>query len=200
MTKILNKKVLAAIALFGFVALTSLVMVQTAREADAQSNGSSITPSQRYYLNAGTGSVAEAGEPSATTTDIFISTGATASSTIQGQLNRGDQINLFVRALASSSAASLNFVLETSENNVDWYPVDSATSSTDLPNVIASGDTKFTWSLATSTDSNCATNTVCKHITVGSNVYATYFRIRFGITGANAAIHAFAHVRESVGR
>ena len=208
-TKILNnitkKQIITSVgillaAMVLFTAYT-VAFSMFAQRADAQStSGSAFSPSQRYYLTAGTGSATESGEISATTTDIFMSTAATASSTIQGQLNRGDQINLFVRGLASSSAANLNWVVETSENNIDWYPVDSATSTTDLQQVVNVGDTKYNWGLATSTDSNCATNTVCKHVTIGQDLYANYFRIRFGITGANAAVHAFAHIRETVGR
>lgn len=161
--------------------------------------GSPLAQGQAFYLTPGTGTLQDAGSINATTTKVYLTVGANASSTITGYLDRGNRIDLNIRAVASSSTAVLRYTLDVSPNGVDYYPYQdvalSATSSPPYPYTV--GDVKYLWNLSTSTEALCGTNEICKH-TVIPNVVSKYFRIRFDVTTAAAAVWAEARVAEPV--
>lgn len=153
---------------------------------------------QISYLVAGSGNSQDSGLVSATTTRSYLVTTATASSTISGFLGRANRIDINLRAIASSTAARLNWALDTSPNGVDYYPYEFGSfSTTSPPFVLATGDAQYTWSLSTTsaTIAACGTNEICKHAVI-DNVYAPYYRIRLNVSGSNASVWGMAQVIE----
>ncbi len=161
--------------------------------------GNANAQGQRSYLTAAGGASTEAGEQTATTTNIFLGTANTASSSIIGQLDRGDQIDVKVRAIASSSAGILHLAPYVSDNGVDWYAVAQATSTTNSPVLYQSGYADNSWGMSTSSmpGSTCGTNESCTNITL-SGFWGKFYKIDMWVTGANAAVHAYGVVREQV--
>lgn len=166
-------------------------------QAEASNVGGAYTQGAKYFLTAGSGVATQAGSTEATTTKVFLTTADTASSTITGILNRADQIDLNLRAIGSTTAATLQFAIDTSDNGIDWYPIEEATTTTQLPYAHTSGQIQHAWGLSTSSLPICATNEVCKHFSL-KGVYANYFRIRFSVYGANAAVYGYAVPREII--
>lgn len=209
--KNLTSIVIAIVVAFSgsYAAFVGINRLASPEDSDV-SVGGGVTQGQRYYITAGTGLSTHAGDPSASTTKVYLQSTATgaASSTITGVMERADSIDLNIRAIASSSAANLVFVREFSDNKYDWYAFDEATTT--VANAIPIGHDStnilHSWNLSTTTQLPCgggysqpsATSTeVCKHIELKGG-YAKYFRIKFWVTGANASVWAYAVPRESV--
>lgn len=162
--------------------------------------GGGVTQGQRYYLTAGTGIATADGNTEATTTKVFLLTtaGGAASSTITGIMERADQIDVVLRAIGSSTASNIIFVRQFSNDNIDWYSMDEATTTNanTIGVVHNTNDVNHIWNLSTSSQLICGTNEVCKHIVLKDG-YAKYFRLKFKVTGANAAVWGYAVPREN---
>ncbi len=167
--------------------------------AEAQNTAAPFMAGTESFLVSPSGTNVAAGRIEATTTKHSLLT-TTASSTLSGYLGRADQIDLKLRAIASSSLASLRYSVFVSDNNIDFYPIDTATTTTQNPQLVTSGTIVNTWNLSTSTSgSQCSGNAaeVCKDITI-RNIYSKYFKIHISVEGASAAVWAKAFPREYI--
>jgi hypothetical protein len=127
-------------------------------------------------------------------------TGATASSTITIPILNSSQVEVNLRAVASSSAANLVFAKYYSDDGVDYYPVHEATTTltAQIPTVIQVGEVLHSWNLSTTSIAiPCNTNEVCKHITIVPG-YGRFLQIRFAVSGANAGVWGSAITKENI--
>lgn len=190
--------VIAILVIFGggYGIFVGINKIATPEPIDGRDVGGGVSQGQRYYLTAGTGVSTNAGEISATTTKVYLQTTSTASSTISGVFERGDQIDLKMRAIASSSAlASLAIKVYGSDNQLgDWYPVMATSSS--ISSSVINGEVALVLPLATSSINTCGTNEICREITL-SGFYSKYFRVVIDVIGSNAAVWGYAVPRES---
>ena len=170
---------------------------------NSQNVGGGYAGVEQYFLTAGAGTATSAGIQninSTTTARVFLTTTAAASSTITVPFENADELDINMRAIASSSAAALLFTLYTSDNLVDLYPMNIATGSPTTYNqsVMNVGEASYVWPLATSTVPICFANEVCKHIVIPTPGYARYLIVKYGITGANASVWGYATPRRFV--
>lgn len=179
------------IMLAGVVGLLLILLIasQAKLPEKVQSLGGGFAIDQAYYITAGTDTAMQAGAAEATTTPAYLTTANTATSTIKGFAGRATNIDLYLGATASTSATSkLQYFVSFSPNNVDWYKEDC--SSIDTTILVTHGATACVhqWTI---TGSGYQT----KNITIGAT-QAKYFRIDFGVTGANASLWAAAVPRD----
>lgn len=180
------------IVLSGIVGLIlTLLIASQAKvpEQKAQNVGGGFAVDQAYYITPGTGTAMGAGAAEATTTPAYLTTADTATSTVKGFAGRATNIDLYLGATASTSATSkLQYFVSFSPNNVDWYKEDC--SSIDTTILVTHGATACVhqWTI---TGSGYQT----KNITIGAT-QAKYFKIDFGVTGANASLWAAAVPRD----
>lgn len=170
--------------------------------------GDVYTRGADYYIGTvGAGNSGKTGSLSATTTTTTLVTTATASTTIVGNFRRGDSITMKVQTLASSSAASFNFVAEYADagpSNTDcasspttcaWFPADKATSTTgNVLNLHEPFETTQKWPIATT---SLTGNTTTRVFTIKDDITADFFRIRIGTSGANQEVWVKANTKES---
>ncbi len=196
----IRETVIAFVLCIALMAIGALWATHTfVPTAEADATAGVFGPGTESFLVSG-GALVQPGQIAATTSKHYFTAAVTASSTLSGYLGRSNQIDLKVRAIASSSAAILRFTVLTSDNNTDFYPIDFATTTTPNLSMVTSGAIVSSWSLATSTSgSACAQNIneVCKDITI-RNVYSRYFKILISVEGANAAVWAKAFPLEFV--
>ncbi len=193
----IKENLIAAIICLGLIATGALWGIRGfAPTADAAANVGPTVQGTQYFITAASGVNRQAGSIVATTSKVFLTTADTASSTIAGVLKRGSQIDLDLRAIASTSASVLNLAIETSDNGVDFYPLEEATTTSQNPLMMSNGAIAHTWNLSTTSGAvSCGTNEICKHVSF-SNLSGTLFRVRIWVTGANAAAWAKASVPE----
>lgn len=191
--KILGGAVLLAAVLLGFYA--SLAYAQ-----NQNLGGNAFDIKTKFFLSAGSGVSTDAGELSATTTKVYLNVGDAASSTIRGFLGRGDQLDMNLRARASSSASTLIYAIDVSDNGLDWYSLEEVATTTSGYRYSGIGESRHFWNMSTSTSPICGTNEICRHIVLpGSySFYGQFFRIRFGVEGNNAAVYGYAFAHEPV--
>ena len=157
--------------------------------------GDSYAPGQNEYItSAGTGNSIKAGSENATTTVTYLSTAATASSTLQGSLLGSDELILNVISTGSTSAATLIMALDVSDDAIDWFRVPEKTATSNALQTYAPVDTVHSWNVATSSG-QVEARAQFKFLV--DNV-AKYYRVRFNTSGANQAIWAEAFPREVV--
>lgn len=201
------KNSLVAVCLLGVIVLTGcysyLVVQQIKSQNPVQNVGGGYAPVEPYFLTAGSGiasSVGSIGISATTTNRVFLTNGGVASSTITLPLENADELDVNLRAIASSSASILQMAEYVSDNGLDYYPVDIATSTpqTYLSTIVSSGENPRTWSLSTSTSQSCFTNEVCKHIIIPVPGYAKFVQLRFTVTGSNASVWGYAVPRRYV--
>lgn len=137
-----------------------------------------------YIESAGAGSAIDAGDVNATTTKAYLVTTATASTTVVGSLGRADRLVLNVQSMGSTSAATLNFTIDVSNDKIDWFVFDQATSTSNSPTLHQAIQPVHTWTVATTSESGVH----ARRSFTFKDLAGKYFRIRFGTTGANQAI------------
>lgn len=163
--------------------------LQVNSPVQANTLGGGFSLDQAYYLTPGSGVASQAGETMATTSVSFLKTTDTASSTISGFVGRANSIDLYMITTASTSnTTKYQFSLQYSHNNIDWYNEDcSSVDSTILVTHGASGCIhEFTPS---------STSRSGKNISLGIP-QAKYFKINFGVVGANGSLWAIVVPRE----
>lgn len=131
-----------------------------------------------------------AGQASATTTRTFLSTAATASTTVLGALNNATRLAINVQSTGSSSAATLEFSVDFSDDNIDFFGQDTATTTSIVgANVIPhpTVEVKHHWNVATTSVTG---NKVGRTFVLEDLPAAKYYRVRFGTWGANQSIWA----------
>lgn len=180
-----------------FVAIAYGFLFTVVHAASGNLGGQGISNEQKFFLTPSASNSRDQGAISvtATTTKVYLNTTDTASSTITGNFDKGNQLDLFVVAVGSSSAATLRFVQEYSSNAIDWYPTSQATGVEISPLSTTVTESPYTFSLSTTTNP-VPGNSVLEHFVLrGSS--GKYFRIRFGVTGANASVFGYASVQEA---
>lgn len=173
----------------GIIGLILTILIGPQAQKLEQNIGGGFAIDQAYYLTAGTGVVMRDGASEATTTPAYLTTTDTATSTIKGFAGRATNIDLYLGATASTSATSkLQYFVSFSPNNVDWYKEDC--SSIDSTVLVTHGATSCVhqWTIT-------GTGYQTKNITIGAT-QAKYFKIDFGVTGANASLWASAIPRD----
>ena len=151
--------------------------------------GGGFSIDNAYYLST-TGGTFEAGEKSATTTEVFIATTNTATTTITGFTGRASTIDLNLQLTASTTATKLRWFVSFSPNNIDWYKEDC--SSVDSTILVTHGASACVheW-----TPADAVASTTRKNVTIGA-AQAKFFKVDFGVSGANGALWAQAIPKE----
>ena len=181
----------------------AVLLTFTGPGAEVRAGG--FAPVERYHMT-GPAATITAGAIEATTTKIFLATTAAASTTITYPAENADQMDLTLRAVASSSLGTLRWTTYASDNYIpatgygDWYPISVATTTgtRDALEVVPVSEPVVSWSLSTSTGPVCFTNEVCRHIVITNPGYAKYIRVNFGVTGSNASVWGYAVPRRAV--
>lgn len=166
--------------------------VEPEQKVETPVGGGGFSLDQAYYFQgsgAVTAATTSAGEISATTTLSWLATNQTSTSSIQGFTGRATGIDLNMLAVATTSGTSkLQFFVYFSHNKIDWYKEDcSSVASTVLVTHGASACV-HEWTIT-------GAGTQSKNITIGAT-QAKYFKIDFGVTGANASLWAMAIPKE----
>lgn len=152
--------------------------------------GGGFSVANRFFFVASTatsGTLA-AGEPSATTSPLYMSSTATASSTLVSFLANGEQIDLNLSLTASSTSAKLAWSNKFSIDGVNYYDEDCSTLDSAISITHGPGQCVNYWTPGT-------TSTSTKNVTI-KNTGARFVKTLFGVMGANGALHAMSVPRE----
>lgn len=155
-------------------------------------------PGTRVHITtAGTGDFMTAANPVSTTTPVFLIAGAAGTTTMTGSYQNATALDLSLLAIGSSSPAVLAYAMDVSDNAIDWYTLDSATTTASggpINSVLhAPVGLANLLPLATTTASG---NSIFVHTLMAAKesekVTAKYWRLRFSVNGANASLWAEA--------
>lgn len=146
--------------------------------------GASTAYGGASYLSAGTGAVTVPGQLTSTSTVTFLKTTDTASSTITGSMQGSTNLAVNFLAVASSTSALFNIAVDTSEDLIDWYPVDISALTATNEAALNGVDGIWPWTPG-------VTARTGKTI-VFPGVAGKYYRVRVGVGAANASLWAMA--------
>ena len=119
------------------------------------------------------------GNNSATTTKIFLTSGA-ASSTTAFNCDNAESIDLNLMSVASSTATVLNWTYEFSDDNIDWFYQDGFQIVSTSAVTHGAGPILHSWTPNTTSEIN-------KNVSI-LPVASKYCRISIGATGADGSI------------
>jgi hypothetical protein len=125
----------------------------------------------------------------ATTTPITINPGSTSTFNV-GRIDDAIGGSLFIRRTASTTALVTSFVIQASNDNIDYYDINLENSSNYTNIEHASTSVQNIWK----SDSTNA-STTSKVINISNFPVANYLRVVFSGTGATSTIYAEVTLR-----
>lgn len=173
-----------AIVMVGAAIGGCLYLINTLQQT-AKSFGGGFDISSGYYLLPGSGVAGGVGEPSASTTVLYLRTSDTATSSITGFSGLSTSIDLNLMSVASTSGTSvLQYQVYFSRNRIDWFKEDCYSPDSNVQ--VTHGPTAciHRWVVT-------GAGSQTKNVSIGTT-QSKYFKIDFGVTGANASLWAVA--------
>lgn len=199
MTKFISRAITIAVSvalcgalLFGaYIGINRLAGPDPALQSWLGGSGFSLEAAQYIEPGSGTLDIAtRAGNPSATTSVVYLRTSDTATSSISGVYSRGEKVSLNILFNASSTASVLNAYPYVSHNGIDWFGYDCVTATSNILTTHGSTTCVQTW--------NPQIAGMSRKTMEFSLPPAKWYRIDFGVTGANATVWMQGVVKEVV--
>lgn len=124
-------------------------------------------------------------------------TGTTTSPTFVTAL--ADQLDLNIVLSASSTASTLNWRYEFSDNNVDWYTEAGDTTSNATTSILTRDGKIYSWTFASSTTGSGNDTRAFQHVKI-KDIAAAYTRVIFFLPAgsANAGVNVYAVKKEQL--
>ncbi len=181
--------ILTSVILSAIVMLGGFYGVLNQKLQEVKTVGGGFSSDQSFTIVPGSSATQKAGDPQASSSVIYLGVGNTASSSIIGYAGLADKVDLNMQAVASTSGTSkLQIFVFTSPNKIDWYKADCfSVASTVLVTHSATACINE-WTITGS-------GTQTLNIPLG-DVQSKYFKVNFGVTGANASLWAEARPRD----
>lgn len=159
------KKFLAIVSVCAGVFLTLLAVISF---NTASANRSSLVYA---YQNDNT---------KATTSISYMTAGVSTTTSQTFKTALADQLDLNIMMVASSTASTLNWRYEFSDNNVDWYTESGDTTSNATTSIITRDGKIYSWVFASSTSGTGNATRAFQHIKI-KDIAAAYTRVIFFI-------------------
>lgn len=181
--------IITSVLLFAIVTLGGFYGVLNQKLQQAKTTGGfGFSSDQSFLITRGTATI-KAGDPQATTTVVYLKTNDTASSTIIGYAGSADKVDLNLQAVASTSGTSvLQIFTYTSPNRIDWYKGDCYNVASTVLVTHSPSACIGSWTIT-------GGGTQTLNVALG-DVQSKYFKVDFGVTGANASLWAEARPRD----